>query len=189
MDRHAKRMRLPFNDFYYGCISDVEEETVIYFLCQCSSLARCRYRLFGRYRYCKGTRLEKYTGTSIEANLEASMERCTTRACLEINISFWLEKDLDVSMDALTCASLKRYCSFRMETNICTDLERNSNTYLERNPINRMETILDTRMDEYKERNFWAKITKEGNILVMICGKGNCYENQTGKRYRNQLKK
>lgn len=47
MGRHAERMRLPFNDFCRGCRSAEEEETVIHFLCQCPSLARCRYRLFG----------------------------------------------------------------------------------------------------------------------------------------------
>ena len=40
-------MRLPFNDFCYGCRSTEEEETLVRFLCQCPSLARHRYRLFG----------------------------------------------------------------------------------------------------------------------------------------------
>ena len=47
MGRHTERMRLPLNDFCSGCRSAEKEETVIHFLCQCSSLARCRYRLFG----------------------------------------------------------------------------------------------------------------------------------------------
>ena len=45
--RHAERMRLPFNNFCRGYRSAEEEETVIQFLCQCPSLATCRYRLFG----------------------------------------------------------------------------------------------------------------------------------------------
>ena len=47
MGRHAERMSLPFNDFCRGCRSIEEEETVFHFLCQCPSLARYRYRLFG----------------------------------------------------------------------------------------------------------------------------------------------
>ena len=36
-----------FNDFFRESKSAEEEETVIHFRCQCPSLARCRYRLFG----------------------------------------------------------------------------------------------------------------------------------------------
>ena len=38
---------LVFNDFCRECTSAEEEETVIHFLSQSISLARCRYRLFG----------------------------------------------------------------------------------------------------------------------------------------------
>ena len=44
--RHSESMQLPFNDFCCGCRS-AEEEIVIVFLCQWTSLSRCRYRLFG----------------------------------------------------------------------------------------------------------------------------------------------
>ena len=44
--RRVERMRLPFNDFCRECKCTEEEETVIYFLCECLSLARCRYSLF-----------------------------------------------------------------------------------------------------------------------------------------------
>ena len=47
MGRHSERMRLPLNDFCHGCRSAEKEENVIHFLCQCPSLSRCRYRLFG----------------------------------------------------------------------------------------------------------------------------------------------
>ena len=45
--RHAERMRLPFNNFCREYSSAEKQETVIHFLCQCPSLARCRFRLFG----------------------------------------------------------------------------------------------------------------------------------------------
>ena len=47
MGRHAERMRLSFNDFCRGRKFAKEEKTVIHFLCQCPSLSRYRYRLFG----------------------------------------------------------------------------------------------------------------------------------------------
>ena len=40
-------MRLLFNDFYGGSRCAEEETSVIYFICQWPSLARCRYRIFG----------------------------------------------------------------------------------------------------------------------------------------------
>ena len=43
MGRHTER----FNDFCRECRSAEEEEVVIRFLCQCPSLAWCKYRLFG----------------------------------------------------------------------------------------------------------------------------------------------
>ena len=46
MGRHTERMRFPFNDFCHRSKSAEEEESVIHFLCQCSSLVRFRYRLF-----------------------------------------------------------------------------------------------------------------------------------------------
>ena len=52
-DRHVERMQLPFNDFCSGCRSTEEEETVIYFLCQCPFLARCSYRLLRFYQILK----------------------------------------------------------------------------------------------------------------------------------------
>ena len=42
VERHAERIRLAFTDFCRGCRSTEEEETVIHFLCQCPSLARCK---------------------------------------------------------------------------------------------------------------------------------------------------
>ena len=47
MGRHAERMQFPLNDFRRGSRSAEEKETVIEFICQCPSLARCIYRLFG----------------------------------------------------------------------------------------------------------------------------------------------
>ena len=46
MGRLAGRIGLLFNGFCRECRSVAEEQTVIYFLCQCPSLARCRYTLF-----------------------------------------------------------------------------------------------------------------------------------------------
>ena len=39
--------RLPLNDVCRGCRSTEEEEAIVPLLCQCPSLARHRYRLFG----------------------------------------------------------------------------------------------------------------------------------------------
>ena len=47
MGRHAEEMRIPFNDCCLVCRPAEKEDTVINFLCQCPSLARCKYRLFG----------------------------------------------------------------------------------------------------------------------------------------------
>ena len=57
MSRHAEIMWLPFDDFCSGCRFAEGEETVIHFLCQCSCLARCKYRIFSSPAFSSGTEL------------------------------------------------------------------------------------------------------------------------------------
>ena len=45
MGKYTERMGLPFNGFCRGCRTVKEQKTVLHFLCQCPSFARCRYRL------------------------------------------------------------------------------------------------------------------------------------------------
>ena len=84
-DRHAKTMPLPFNDFCLGCRSAKEEQIVIHFLCQCLSLARHRYWLFGFPFFVSFAKLSIYIlVVTKEAHFNNHFKAClqSSNACL-----------------------------------------------------------------------------------------------------------